>query len=198
LAGQISGFVMVPERRFALTVLTNSEGGSNLIAELFSDDWALRRFAGVSNLPAEPRALTQPELAPYEGRYTRQIIDADGSLKENQMEIKGDNGQLHATLREGLEATVPGDPTDIAQPEDTPAKEFRLVFYRDHYVLVYDESGAPNFMRADFLRGADGGVAWLRYGGRLYQHQGVSGALPETGGPDLVGNLLRRLLRRLL
>jgi hypothetical protein len=65
-------------------------------------------------------------------------------------------------------------------------------------VLVYDESGAPNFMRADFLRGADGGVAWLRYGGRLYQHQGVSGALPETGGPDLGGYLLRRLLRRLL
>jgi hypothetical protein len=65
-------------------------------------------------------------------------------------------------------------------------------------VLVYDESGAPNFRRADFLQGADGGVAWLRYAGRLYQHQGVSGALPETGGPDLVGNLLRRLLRRLL
>jgi hypothetical protein len=54
-----------------------------------------------------------------------------------------------------------------------------------------DESGEPNF-----LRGADGSVAWLRYGGRLYQHQGVSGALPETGGPDLVGELLRRLLRR--
>jgi hypothetical protein len=65
-------------------------------------------------------------------------------------------------------------------------------------VLVYDASGAPNFMRADFLRGADEGVAWLRYGGRLYQHQGVSGALPETGGPDLGGYLLRRLLRRLL
>jgi CubicO group peptidase (beta-lactamase class C family) len=194
LAGQHSDFVMVPERGFALTVLTNSEGGAPLLAELFTEDWALRRFAGVSNLPAEPRALPQAELAPYEGRYTRQIIDADGSLKENEMEIKGDNGQLHATLREGLEAAIPGEPPDTTKSEDAPATELRLVFYRDDYVLVYDESGKPNFRRADFLRGADGGLAWLRYGGRLYQHQGVSGAPPETGGPDLVGNLLRRLL----
>jgi CubicO group peptidase (beta-lactamase class C family) len=197
LAGQFSDIVMVPERGFALTVLTNSEGGAPLTAELFTDDWALRRFAGVSNLPAEPRALTQAELAPYEGRYTRQIIDASGAL-ENQMEINGDNGQLHATLREGLEVTDPGDPTDIAQPEDAPAKEFRLEFYRDDYVLVYDESGEPIFRRADFLRGADGDLEWLRYGGRLYRHQGVSGGLPETGGPDLGGHLLRRLLRWLL
>jgi hypothetical protein len=194
LAGQLSDIVMVPERGFALTVLTNSEGGAPLLAELFTEDWALRRFAGVSNLPAEPRALPQAELAPYEGRYTRQIIDADGSLKENEMEIKGDNGQLHATLREGLEAAIPGEPPDTTKSEDAPATELRLVFYRDDYVLVYDESGKPNFRRADFLRGADGGLAWLRYGGRLYQHQGVSGAPPETGGPDLVGNLLRRLL----
>ena len=154
-------------------MLTNSEGGAPLLAELVTDDWALRRFAGVSNLPAEPRALTQVELAPYEGRYTRQIIDADGSLKENEMEIKGDNGQLHATLREGLEAAVPVEqPPDIAEPEDTPpAKELRLVFYRDEYVLVYDESGVPNFRRANFLPGADGDVAALRWT-----------ALPAPGG----------------
>ena len=195
--GQNSGFIMVPERGFALTVLTNSDGGPKLLAQLFADDWALRRFAGVSNLPAEPRALTQAELAPYEGLYTRQIIDASGAV-ENRMEIKGDNGQLHATLREGLEVTDPGEPSDAAKPEDTPATEFRLDFYREDYVLVYDESGKPNFRRADFLRGADGGVAWLRYGGRLYRHQGVSGGLPETGGPDSVGHLLRLLLRWLL
>ena len=43
-----------------------------------------------------------------------------------------------------------------------------------------------------------GGVEWLRFGGRLYRHQGVSGRLPETGGADLVGDLLGQLLRRLL
>ena len=204
--GQHSGFIMVPERGFALTVLTNSDGGPALLGELFTDDWALRRFAGVSNLPAEPRALTQAELALYEGRYTGQAIGDDAGphplsevMTYNVMELKGDNGQLHATFRQGLEAAVPGDPTDIAEEEeDTPTVGLRLAFYRDDYVLVYDESGNPTGNRANFLRGADGGVAWLLFGGRLLRHQGVSGGLPETGGPDLMGDLLGQLRRWLL
>ncbi|GGQ66493.1 penicillin-binding protein [Streptomyces asoensis] len=44
--GQISGFLMVPARGFALTPLTNSEGGTQLRNELLTDDWALERFAG--------------------------------------------------------------------------------------------------------------------------------------------------------
>jgi CubicO group peptidase (beta-lactamase class C family) len=98
-AGQHSGFIMVPERGFALTALTNSQGGAKLTAELFTDDWALRRFAGVSNLPAEPRTLTQAELAPYEGRYTSRIIDTAGAVKETEWELKADNGQLHVAER---------------------------------------------------------------------------------------------------
>jgi hypothetical protein len=62
---------MVPERGFAFTMLTNSDGGEKLHNDLFVDDWALRRFAGISNLPAVPRALTPGELAPYEGHYGR-------------------------------------------------------------------------------------------------------------------------------
>jgi Beta-lactamase len=73
--GQHSGFLMVPERGFALTVLTNSEGGPNLVRDLFVDDWALRRFAGVSTPPAVPRVLNPGELAPYEGRYESQEIN---------------------------------------------------------------------------------------------------------------------------
>ncbi len=92
----------------------------------------------------------------------------------------------------------PGDPTDIAETEDTPTVEMRLAFYRDDYVLVYDDSGEPTFSRANFLRGADGGVPWLRFRGRLFRHQGVAGGLPETGGPHSVGDLLGQLLRRLL
>jgi hypothetical protein len=81
---------MVPERNFALTVLTNSDGGPKLLAELAIDDRALRRFAGVSNLPAEPRALTQAELAPYEGRYTGQVIGdpSSGSLLSPDIEVE--------------------------------------------------------------------------------------------------------------
>jgi hypothetical protein len=122
---------------------------------------------------------------------------------ETEWEIKGDNGQLHVTervtQRESIDVPIPGDPTDVVETENTPTLEMRLAFYRDDYALVYDaDSGEPTFSRVNFLRGADGGVAWVRSGGRLYQHQGVSGGLPQTGGPRSVGDLLGQLLRRLL
>ena len=153
LPGQRSGFLMVPERGFAFTMLTNSDGGEQLHNDLFVDDWALRRFAGISNLPAVPRALSSGELAPYEGRYVRQAITPDGAKAEIVVELRGDQGQLHMT-------------------ETPTGKESRLAFYRDDYVLVLDATGKPVGSRSDFLRDAKGGVAWLRNHGRLFRHVG--------------------------
>jgi Beta-lactamase len=163
--GQLSGFLMVPDRGFALTVLTNSEGGDQLVNDLVADDWALRRFAGISNLPAVPRALTPGELAPYEGRYVAQEIGPDGAVAETLVELRGDQGQLHMTL-------TMGDPGRTPSPTSPGGEEFRLAFYRDDYVLVLDATGQPIGTRSDFVRDADGGVAWLRHHGRLYRHVG--------------------------
>jgi CubicO group peptidase (beta-lactamase class C family) len=165
--GQHSGFLMVPARGFALTMLTNSQGGPKLVLELFADDWALRRFAGVSNLPAVPRALSPGELAPYEGRYESQEINDRGGVEATVIELRGDQGQLHATSTHQLPPPVPA-PTDPAPT----VREYRLAFYRDDYVLVLDATGQPVGYRADFVRDADGRVAWLRLGGRLHRHMG--------------------------
>jgi CubicO group peptidase (beta-lactamase class C family) len=161
--GQHSGFLMVPERGFALTVLTNSEGGPGLLAELFSDDWALRRFAGVRNLPAVPCPLPAATLAPYEGHYSAQQIGTDGSAAIFEFDLVADAGQLSVRLdgQEGL----------------------RLAFYRKDYVLLLDPSGADTHTRANFVRGPDGTVTWLRLGGRLYQ-RGAAATL-RTGGKRL-------------
>src|SRR4051794_8781112 len=107
LAGQHSGFLMVPDRGFVLVMLTNSEGGPEPLTEFFAGDSALRRYAGVSNLPAVLETLTPAELAPYEGRYLYLYSNFDGRSTST---------------------------------------------------------------RADFVRGADGEVAWLRTGGRLVRH----------------------------
>jgi hypothetical protein len=169
--GQHSGFVMVPERGFALTMCTNSEGGPKLSHELFYDDWALRRFAGVSNLPAEPRALSRSELHPYEGLYTAQAIDPpglpNGTVLNVKIELKGTpDGRLHMTQ------------TQILESLGEHVSRSLLAFYGEgdyvDYVLVYDESGEPTFERANFLRGRNRSVVeWLRLGGRLYKHQEV-------------------------
>ena len=50
-----------------MTMLTNSDGGTQLRLELFFDDWALQRFAGLHNPPAVPTRLPAARLAEYEG-----------------------------------------------------------------------------------------------------------------------------------
>ena len=137
---------MVPERRFGMALLTNSNRGPQLLAELFTDDWALRRFAGVSNLPATPRQLSAADLAPFEGVYSAEQIGFTGPMVKFAVQMKAKGGALSM-------AHV-GD--------DSPPTT--LTFYKDDYVIV-EGVGA----RADFLRNPDGTIAWFRQGGRLFR-----------------------------
>jgi CubicO group peptidase (beta-lactamase class C family) len=150
--GQRSGFMLVPRHGFGMTVLTNSDGGIKLLNELFADDWALRRFVGLTNLPAHPRKLTRRELAAYEGRYTAPELDPQGELTETAVELRADRGQLR-----------------IDDPESGKTRA-RLAFYKHDHVLKLDAEGAEAGPRADFIRDAAGRVAWLRIGGRLHSH----------------------------
>ncbi len=159
--GQRSGFMMVPEQGFALTALTNSDGGIPLIAELFYDDWALRTFTGLSNLRAVPRVLSRRELAPYEGRYEDEYIATDGTVGKNVYELRGHRGGLRST-------PVVGE-MPVLDPESA-AKEPDHVFYRKDYVLALKD-GRPTGPRANFVRDGHGRVKWLRSAGRLYRHQ---------------------------
>jgi hypothetical protein len=67
--GQNSDFFFVPDRQFAMTVLTNSTGGPKLMAELGRSGWALTKFCGLSNPPAEPKPQPMARLKDYEGHY---------------------------------------------------------------------------------------------------------------------------------
>ena len=149
LTGFHSGFMLVPERRFGITLLTNSNSGPNLLARLFVDDWALRRFAGVHNLPAVPQTLSPRELAPYEGSYTAEQIGFDGPPAILKLDIRAKDGALSMDKVDSGTALV------------------TLKFYKRDYVIDED-----NGVRANFLRDPDGSVAWLRLGGRLFRHVG--------------------------
>ncbi|MGW6277164.1 serine hydrolase domain-containing protein [Kribbella sp. NPDC055071] len=160
-SGQHSGFMMVPQRDFAITVLTNSESGPLLVADLFGDDWALREFAGVSNLPAVPRQLPARKLAKYTGTYVSHAIGFDGSTEELGLDLTADDGELVASL--GGQVAL------------------RLPFYRKDYVLALDPTGQPTHSRANFLTSPDGEVEWFRYGGRLFRPH-------PTGTPTTASN----------
>jgi len=149
--GQRSDFFFVPDRQFAITVLTNSTSGPKLLAELGRSGWALGKFCGLSNPTADPKPQPAARLKEYEGHYIGWVIQPDGppdKIAELHAELKAIDGGLRVT----------GD------------MESSLSFYRDEYVLAVDRDNQVT--RSDFLRGADGKVAWLRDSGRLWAKQG--------------------------
>lgn len=46
---------------------------------------------------------------------------------------------------------------------------FRFAFYRKDFVLALNPDGSPTHSRANFVRGTNGQVEWLRCGGRLFR-----------------------------
>jgi len=148
--GQNSDLLFVPSRNFAMVILTNSTTGPMLIGAIDRSGWALHHFAGLHDPPAVPKMLSSAQLAPYEGRYKGWIVPPDGTpekITELAVELRAANGGLRAT----------GD------------LELNLAFYRGDYLLTTDAQGSVK--RSDFVRAADGRVAWLRDGGRIYQRQ---------------------------
>ena len=153
---QHSGFLFVPERDFALTVLTNSTSGYRLTTDLFADDWTLQRFAGLRNPPAVPMRVSAARLAEYEGTYVSTGVTPAGEWVEATYSMRASDGALQAQREEAGQRVSVG-----------------WEFYRDEYVLATgDEAGPPGRARANFVRGPDGRVAWFNSGGQLYAHQG--------------------------
>ncbi len=156
-SGQRSEFFMVPERDFAMTLLTNSEGGAQLTVDLFGDDWALRRFAGISNLPANTQHLSAEDLAPYQGRYVAELIPESGTLERSVIDFVAGDGRLDGTAGTG----EPGADTS----------PMGLVFYRPDYGLDLGPDRKPVGTRSNFVRDPVGNIIWFRSHGRLFRRQ---------------------------
>jgi hypothetical protein len=149
--GQLSAFLMVPERHFAITLLTNSETGAQLNGEITK--WALEHFCGV-NEPEPPHlTLSAEQLITYTGRYTGAAADLEITVEQGTLILQD--------IPKG------GFPTpDTPPPPADPPVRFAFVQDEDH-ILALDQpiKGA----RAEFLRDADGGIVWLRIGGRIHK-----------------------------
>ena len=151
--GQLSAFILVPERNFALTVLTNADCGGQLHTAIVA--WALRHYCGIAEKPLMPRTLTAAELAPYAGRYR-------AALMELELTVQGD-GLVAQMIPQG------GFPKrdSPAGPKPPPT---RLALGTEDAVIALD----PPFKdaRGEFLRDEQGALIWLRFGGRMARRQG--------------------------
>jgi CubicO group peptidase (beta-lactamase class C family) len=151
--GQHSAFSMVPERNFAVTVLTNcGPSGEQLNTELV--DWAMQAYLGV--VDAEPDILDAPAdlLEQYAGHYDDTVAMT--------VDISGRAGRLAAkiTIRPELLAEV-GDLDHYDEPII-----LGLIDGSDDRYYVGD--GAMKGLRGFFSRGADGHVEAISLGGRRF------------------------------
>jgi len=153
LAGHILLLELVAERSFAIAILTNSTNGWRLIQDVeragltlyegatFAPNQAIAHRGLVETLPAVEPLATQPELAPYVGRYVRPM---------NSVVVRAENRRLLVQVRPNS-----GDP----QPE------MAVSFYGPDRGVVMNGQDAGQSI--EFVRAPDGQVNWIRIVGRI-------------------------------
>lgn len=139
---------MVPERDWAISILTNAgPAGQELRTRVAR--WARAAFLGVTEQAPEPLALDQATLVPYAGRY---------ATDEQAIEVAVAGSRL---------ALAPVPPTGAAAPppeatsEELPPPFHAGLVGDDRFVVV---DGPYGGMQGHFVRGADGAIAGLHLG----------------------------------
>lgn len=148
--GQMAQLTLVPERGFAIALLTNSDRGGALNQELVT--WALEAFLGVKEAAPVFHTPAPAALAGYAGRY--QAI-----LNHVEVSVDGDDLWLQAIPQGGF-------PDRSSPPGPTPPPA-RAAFTGEDRLLALDPPYKDQ--RAEFIRDAAGQVAWLRIGSRAHR-----------------------------
>jgi CubicO group peptidase (beta-lactamase class C family) len=151
--GHILVLSIVPERNFAIGILTNAQNGWRLIQEVERE--ALRSYHGivygrnqaiahrglVESLPDYEPLARQPELTQYAGRYRRPMTTVD---------VRIENGAL--VVQDVPNAGNPGQATPI-------------VFFGPDRAVIPD--GESRGQTVEFVRDSTGAVKWVRVVGRV-------------------------------
>jgi CubicO group peptidase (beta-lactamase class C family) len=150
--GQESAFELVPERNFAVTVLTNSGTGTQLNRELVN--WAKQAYLGLAEKEPPTLALDEAALQPFTGRYVSDmsIIDISPS---------GDGG-LTAELSFPPAALEAYKAISDEPPELPPGFTIRMT--GDEQYMISD--GQYKGMKGSFAR-TGGQITGINFTGRL-------------------------------
>jgi CubicO group peptidase (beta-lactamase class C family) len=153
LAGHILLLELVPEKNFAIGILTNSSNGWRLIQDVerevlksyhgatFPKNYAIAHRGLVETLPNVEPLPEQPDPAPYVGRYLRPM---------NAVSVRVDGGKLIVQ-----EIPNTGDPRPVMP----------IAFFGPDRAVVTD--GNDKGQGIEFVRDKDGQVAWVRVVGRV-------------------------------
>ena len=148
--GQLSHLSLAPEAGFAVAILTNhSPAGNEVIREL--SGLALRLYLEVDDRDPEPIEVEPERLAEYAAVYTNPFADIELRLEDGRL--------VEHTTYKGSFPTKDSPPL----PPEPPAP---IAFY-DSDRVVYTEPPYEGHY-GDFVRDADGRIAFYRAGGRLF------------------------------
>jgi CubicO group peptidase (beta-lactamase class C family) len=153
LGGHILLLEIVPERDFAIAILTNSSTGWRLIQDVERE--ALKSLAGLSyapnqgiahrglveTLPTATPLARQPDLATYVGTYAR---------PNNSYVVRAEAGKL-----------IVRDSAHTGNRRD----EFPIAFFGPDRAIVTD--GNDKGQSIEFVRNDAGRVTWIRVVGRV-------------------------------
>ena len=135
---------LLPDKGFAIAVLTNGDRGHRAIKSI--QDWALNHYRGVKR--TDPPTTKLPATAleaftgTYENRYAEVVVAAeDGKLR---IDTTGKNPETN-------------------ERETSPPTYVTPIGEREFIVPEGDSEG----MRVDFIPGADAKARYIRIGGRL-------------------------------
>jgi CubicO group peptidase (beta-lactamase class C family) len=152
LGGHIVLLEIVPERNFAMAILTNANSGWRLIQDVERE--ALKSYLGaaytlnqaiahrglVETLPSVQPLAEQPDPTPYIGIYQR---------PSNSYVVRADGRRL-----------VVQDRSNSTNPRASP-----VAFYGPDHVVVTD--GPDRGQSIEFVRDDAGAVKWVRVVGRV-------------------------------
>lgn len=144
--GQVAHLSFAPDSRTILAVLTNGQRGGEVVQA------ALDRVVGALGGRKPERISVILEPAEYLGVYRSPLLDAE-----------------LATTDAGLRLTITsrgGFPTEDSPPMPSPPPVTVEFLERDR---LFVPDGPIAGTEAEFLRGPDGRIAWLRLGGRVMQ-----------------------------
>lgn len=145
--GHLSSFELVPSKGFAVTVLTNSDTGRETRQTVA--DRCQEHFLGFGK--PEPAAMgEQLELGEYEGTYQSVLA---------RLEVRAEGGRLMVA------DTTPERGFAERRHRPIPLPPAELVFTAPDATAVL--SGPRKGERAEFLRGEDGAIEWMRWDGRI-------------------------------
>jgi CubicO group peptidase (beta-lactamase class C family) len=153
LGGHILLLEIVPERNFAIGILTNSSSGWRLIQDVeraalkaylnvaFSTNQAIAHRGLVETLPAVEPLARQPDLLPYVGTYERPM---------NSVVVRAEGEHLSV---------------QVLPKEGKPQPGMPIAFFGPDRAVV--TSGPDRGQSIEFVRDAEGRVKWVRVVGRV-------------------------------